>query len=368
MNRYILSAIVILLSVAIAETEEVKPQARSLEMSEEYKAQRERDLNRTFDSRNTIVVDQFGGGDYTTIQEAINNASDGTTIEVNAGVYYENISFGCLSVHLKGAGMDASFITGIGTPLSIECSATKDITISGFTFNTLNNSSAEAMIRLYNMEYATITIEQCKFPNDSYEVAIRSWGNRGCCSTANYAYTLIIRNNTFNDSNNAISIEEGNYVRSMPTLYVYNNVFHDSNYGINYSSDAFNSIEISNNIFYNTEESIYIRNNSWNHWIRYNARNNGGITYDYFPLSNIEPYFFDPDNGDYRLTSDSPLIDAGAPDEIYNDLDGSRNNIGVYGGPYSWRSLGPVITNFQVTPDVVPQGETIRIQASGSAE
>ena len=92
------------------------------------------------------------------------------------------------------------------------------------------------------------------------------------------------------------------------------------------------------------------------------------MPYDYFPLNGIDPMFFNSENGDYRITSESPLIDAGAPDEIYNDLDGSRNNIGVYGGPQTWRLLGPVITNFQVTPDVVPQGETIRLQAGGSAE
>jgi hypothetical protein len=62
------------------------------------------------------------------------------------------------------------------------------------------------------------------------------------------------------------------------------------------------------------------------------------------------------------------MVDAGAPDEIYNDLDGSRNDIGVYGGPYTWRLLGPVITNFQVSPLVLPQGDPIHLEATGSAE
>lgn len=39
----------------------------------------------------TIVVNQGGTGDYTTIQEAANNAVNGDTIEVHAGTYVENV-------------------------------------------------------------------------------------------------------------------------------------------------------------------------------------------------------------------------------------------------------------------------------------
>ena len=48
---------------------------------------------------------------------------------------------------------------------------------------------------------------------------------------------------------------------------------------------------------------------------------------------NIDPLFTDPENGDYHLQGTSPCIDAGNPDSEYNDTDGSRNNMGAYGGP-----------------------------------
>lgn len=51
----------------------------------------------------------------------------------------------------------------------------------------------------------------------------------------------------------------------------------------------------------------------------------------------VDPEFADEDGGDYSLSSGSPLIDAGMPDEIYNDPDGTTNDIGLYGGP---RSMG----------------------------
>ena len=48
---------------------------------------------------------------------------------------------------------------------------------------------------------------------------------------------------------------------------------------------------------------------------------------------NVDPIFTDPENGDYHLQGTSPCIDAGNPDSEYNDTDGSRNNMGAYGGP-----------------------------------
>jgi len=47
-----------------------------------------------------------------------------------------------------------------------------------------------------------------------------------------------------------------------------------------------------------------------------------------------DPLFIDPENGDFHLQSNSPCIDSGDPAPIYLDYDGSRNDIGAYGGKY----------------------------------
>lgn len=47
-----------------------------------------------------------------------------------------------------------------------------------------------------------------------------------------------------------------------------------------------------------------------------------------------DPRFVDEESGDYHLDDFSPAVDAGNPASAYNDADGTRNDMGVYGGPY----------------------------------
>lgn len=60
---------------------------------------------------------------------------------------------------------------------------------------------------------------------------------------------------------------------------------------------------------------------------------------DYAPMVTGEgnlyadPMFVDPIGLDFRLQPGSPAIDAGDPDPGMNDPDGTRNDIGVFGGP-----------------------------------
>ena len=74
-------------------------------------------------------------------------------------------------------------------------------------------------------------------------------------------------------------------------------------------------------------ENLKSRQNIGGFEVKYNQIN-------YFTTNlNQPPLFIDHENGNYHLKVTSPCIDAGNPDSEYNDTDGSRNNIGAYGGP-----------------------------------
>ena len=82
-------------------------------------------------SAGTITVDPGGGGDYTTIQDAINNATPGDTISISAGLYVENIMID-RHVKLIGAGSDADSASNtIITPF--DPMTTVDIAASGIS-------------------------------------------------------------------------------------------------------------------------------------------------------------------------------------------------------------------------------------------
>ena len=69
----------------------------------------------------------------------------------------------------------------------------------------------------------------------------------------------------------------------------------------------------------------------------------------------VDPLFLTTAPGDYRLAPASPCRDAGDPAATYNDLDGSRNDLGATGGPcgsaappgsvvdgFLWTSVGTI--------------------------
>jgi len=75
-------------------------------------------------------------------------------------------------------------------------------------------------------------------------------------------------------------------------------------------------------------------------------------------------------NGDYSLKANSPLINAGSPLPQHNDRDGSRNDIGMFGGhnfiPDGRTTNKPIVLGLDVAPIAVPTGGNVTIESTGA--
>ena len=116
-------------------------------------------------TKTTIYVDDDGGADYTTIQEGINAASNGDTIYVYNGTYYENIVIK-KTINLVGENKDITTIDGYSDELNLVIHISADnVEITGFTIRNSRDNYYCLGVILNNSNYNTIynnTITICK--------------------------------------------------------------------------------------------------------------------------------------------------------------------------------------------------------------
>ncbi len=132
----------------------------------------------------------------------------------------------------------------------------------------------------------------------------------------------------------------------------------------NSNSSIFNNIIINNNNFgvqlSPSSNSNY--NDVWNNFSNYSGMDPGANDIS------LDPLFVDKAKGNYKLALNSPCKNAGNPEALYNNLDGTRNDIGAYGGPYvdsSWLSLdGSSLAIDSITALTV---DTIKINVRGKS-
>ena len=80
---------------------------------------------------NTIYVDDDGGADYANIQDAVDAASDGDTIFVYSGTYYEHVKINT-SIVLQGEDKEGTIIDAGGSRDAIYVTA-DNVEITGFS-------------------------------------------------------------------------------------------------------------------------------------------------------------------------------------------------------------------------------------------
>ncbi len=240
------------------------------------------------------------------------------TVQVSAGVYQERFTLRT-GISLIGDGADTTMIDGggaSGTVIDME----PGTIIDGFTITGSGSGTFHAGIW---HSAGPVTIRRNHFVDNS--VGVISW-----CWDATCAAEAILENNIFT-GNSGGAINANTY----PIVKFVNNTVVDNGRGLVLNNPA--SIAENNIVVDNTGDGIAVfsqgatvrYNDVWN-----NGNNYVGITPEASNIS-TDPSFLDQVVGNYSLSPGSPAIDAGNPAPAYNDQDGSRCDMGAFGGPFA---------------------------------
>ena len=284
----------------------------------------------------TIVVDQWNGP-YYTIADGYAACSDGDTLLLSPALYNETLTIS-KPLTLKGMDVHSTIMQTTTTTITINNGdvLVQDLTVRG------NNCGI-------HVTQETPTIEHCIIEQSGYGVDMDG-------------DDAIIRNCIIRNCNNS-------GIKTYGTLYnkIINNVIHDCNYGIN----ARSHLEICSNIIINCNRGIsgdsYSGNLYYNCFYN-NTTNIYGATVGPGNIEDQNPLFEDLSSSNYHLLPASPCIDTGIPIGLYQDLDGTRNNMGIFGGQTPWGMGNPTVLDMQITPESVPQGATFDVEATGTVE
>jgi len=241
----------------------------------------------TVASGKTIYVDDDGGKDYTNIQDAINAASDGDTIYVYGGTYYENITID-KSITLKGEDKATTIINSGDKGHALYVHDTTNVIIESLSITAgrkdLGGGAGSPYSGIRFTAVTESTINNCIISNcaskgiyisysDSYNNIISNnicSNNHGGIVLSGSFNNLIINNNCSNNEWTGIEIDSSN------NTIVNNTIFSNGFTGVLIISNNQNYIEVPSGetgTTYSTKNNILYHNRFKNN--NKNARDNG---------------------------------------------------------------------------------------------
>ncbi|MGA1871118.1 MAG: choice-of-anchor Q domain-containing protein [bacterium] len=340
---------------------------------------------------------------YTTIQSAIEDASDDDTVLVSEGVYCENIDFLGKAITVKSTmGAHTTHIDGTGSGSVVTFAAQEDgpifygAVLEGFT---IMNGKSTCGGGIYCFKSSPKIVKNIIMNNSAMnDDGIGFGGGIFCnyysspliinneirensaltCGGGIYCYNnscAILVNNTISN-NSAISFDSsidtfgGGVFSQFASFLILNTNTITENYA-NYGSAICahkSSLTISNSIIWANEgnELYGLEGSSISYCLIQGidpASNHNNISAD--------PKFLDPENGDYHLSSESPCIDKGDSTALYlpsTDLDGVERKLNGEPdiGAYEYANTLEVGENhrystIQEAIDKALQGDTILV-------
>ncbi|HEC89694.1 MAG TPA: tandem-95 repeat protein, partial [Thermoplasmatales archaeon] len=210
----------------------------------------------------TLYVGGSGPGNYSSIQDAIDNASDGDIIYVYSGVYQENIQIN-KSVYLKGENKDTTVIDGRNLDNTVTI-LVDPVYISNFTITNgsyygimLDNARCNLIsnVIIHNNSDSGI------YARSSFDCEIKN----SSISNNDYGVYLNVNSRNFSISNNNITLNNlrGIFLINSYNITIENNSITNNEDGIGIFSSWNNNI-IYNQILNNCDYGMRIKNSTYN--------------------------------------------------------------------------------------------------------
>ncbi len=308
---------------------------------------------------------------FSRIVNGINEASSGDTIRVAEGTYNEQLTMK-EGIILQGANRERTIINGnifsrnikegLVTELKITQSGSTGIHIYTSSFrigNCIVASNTHHGIGIWSSSSPTISnciiegaggVHSGIFCQNSspriYNNVISHNGQQGIM-ILDHSNPTILNNTIVMNGQSGIVVSQNSEANVVNNIVVRNLA-----YGV--QCDRTSRIDVS----YNDVFGNYV---------------SGGTSVDYAGCSpgtgdiSSNPLFTNFESGNYLLQLGSPCVDAGAPDLPFNDINGTRNDMGAFGGPlgatYTYIDGPPIIDKIVAKPSFLQPGDPVVITA-----